>query len=101
MYEQNLFQDEALFHYGLFLLNQNRFPEAEKQFREIGKVLPKSYWHGYGMALFFAKKGDKTAALDWLEKFLDNFFPDENMILEEPLFSKIRKTKLMLKHFKK
>ena len=43
------------------------------------------------------------AALDWLEKSLDNFYPEPESILAEPLFSKIKKTKrfkaMMLKNF--
>ena len=46
-----------------------------------------------GMALLAAGSGQKTAALDWLEKAFTRFYIDEMAILEEPLFKKIRKTK--------
>ena len=102
-FDENLFRDEALFRYGKFLLKQNRSIEAELQFLEIGKILPKSYFYGYGMALLFAKQGKCAEALEWLEKSLDNFYPDSKSIMEEPLFKKIRKTErfkaMMLKNF--
>lgn len=101
--ERNIFYDEALFRYARFLLDQNRLAESEAMLHEIWKILPKSYFHGYGMALLEAKRGNKTAALDWLEKSLDNFYPSQLDILEEPLFAKIRRAKrfkaLMQKHF--
>ena len=60
-------------------------------------------WGEYGFALLAAKKGKGQEALDWLEKSLDNFYPDSESILEEPLFKKIRNTKrfktMMVKHF--
>lgn len=99
----HFFRDEAMFRFGRFLLGLNRPAEAEAQFREIAKILPKSYYHGYGMALLAANRKNSTEALDWLEKSLDNFWPDEKAILEEPLFKKLRKTErfrdLMAKHF--
>ncbi|MFN4256340.1 MAG: caspase family protein [Saprospiraceae bacterium] len=102
-HEKNIFYDEALFRYARFLLDQNRLAESEAMLHEIWKILPKSYFHGYGMALLEAKRGHKTAALDWLEKSLDNFYPSQLDILEEPLFAKIRRAKrfkaLMQKHF--
>ena len=101
--DENIFRDEAFFRYGCFLLAQNRPVEAEAQFREIGRILPKSYFYGYGMALLAAGRGKHSEALDWLEKSLDNFWPEAGSIRAEPLFKKIRKTKrfeaLLAKHF--
>ncbi len=101
--ESGFWRDEAFFRYGKYLLAQNRVAEAEAQFREIGRILPRSYFHGYGMALWAAKQGKHTEALDWLEKSLDNFWPEAGSIQAEPLFEKLRKTKrfreLMAKHF--
>ncbi len=101
--DENLFRDEAFFRYGKFLLAQKRFTEAEAKFREIGHILPKSYYYGYGMALLAASRGKQTEALDWLERSLDNFWPDAGLIQREPLFQKLRKTKrfkaLMAKYF--
>jgi hypothetical protein len=41
--------------------------------------------------------------LDWLERALDNLYPDSESILAEPIFVKIRKTTrfktLLAKHF--
>ncbi|MBK9337468.1 MAG: caspase family protein [Lewinellaceae bacterium] len=95
--------DEAFFRYGKYLLAQNRSAEAEVQFREISVTLPRSYFHGYGMALGAAKRGKHTEALDWLEKSLDNFWPEAESIQAEPLFKNLRKTKryreLLAKHF--
>ena len=55
------------------------------------------------MALLAAARGDKTAALDFLEKALDNWYPRLEPILEEPLFKNLRKTKrlkaMKAKHF--
>ena len=99
----NLPLSEALFRYGCFLLAQNRPAEADVQFREIGRLLPKSFYYGYGMALVAASRGKQPDALDWLEKALDNFWPDAESIRTEPLFKKLRKTNrfisLIKKHF--
>ena len=96
-------KDEAHYLYGNFLLHENRLAEAEIQFQKSLDIRRKGFWGEYGFALLAAKKGDKTAALDWLEKSLDNFYPEPESILAEPLFSKIRKTKrfkaMMLKNF--
>lgn len=99
----NIWLDEAWFRHGRYLLAQNRIAEAEARFQKIGEILPKSWNYSYGMALVSAKKKQNKAALDWLEKSLDHFYPEPNSILTEPLFSKIRKTKrfkvLVEKHF--
>jgi len=89
--------------YGLFLLRQNREPEALAQFQKILEEEPNS-WRGYFcMAVFHAKKGHQKDALDWLEKSLDRWLPTAELVTGEPLFSKIRKTKrfetMMLKNF--
>ncbi|MBK9337460.1 MAG: caspase family protein [Lewinellaceae bacterium] len=101
--ESGLWRDEAFFRYGKYLLAQNRPVEAEAQFHKLGYILPKSYYYSYGMALLAATRGQQQEALDWLEKSLDNFWPEAGSIQAEPLFKKIRKTKrfreLLAKHF--
>ncbi len=96
-------REEAFFLYGKFLLAQNRLDEAETNFQQSRAVRPKGNWGCYGMALLAAQRHQETEALDWLEKSLDNFYPDSESIMEEPLFKKIRKTKRfkaqMEKHF--
>lgn len=100
---KGFFRDESFFRYGKYLLAQKRYAEAEAQFREIGRILPKSYFYGYGMALLAARRDQPAEALDWLERALDNFWPDAEAVRTEPLFKKIRKTKrfkaMMAKHF--
>ncbi len=96
--------DEAHHLYGHFLLAQNREPEARAQFEKCRELRPKGWRQAYAQALLAAKHGQKTEALDWLERSLDRYCPRAQMILEEPLFEKIRGTKrfraLMLKHFR-
>ncbi len=95
--------EEGHFHYGRFLLGQNRLPEALAQFQAAHKAMPRSYWGEYGLAVYHARLGDTVSAFDHLEQALDWYFPNSETILEEPLFSKIRKTKrfkaLLAKHF--
>ncbi|MFN0014482.1 MAG: caspase family protein [Saprospiraceae bacterium] len=96
--------EESCALYGHFLLSQNRLPEAEQRFRQALEWRRQNSAKGwYGLACLYAKKGDTTAALDCLEKALDNWYPIPGPILEEPLFKKIRKTKrfaaLLAKHF--
>ncbi len=89
--------------YGDFLLRHNRDAEAFAHYTAAVESLPLGYFGHYGLARYAAKKGDKTAALDYLEKALDRWYPRPEPILEEPLFSKIKNTKrfkaLMAKHF--
>ncbi len=98
--------EEACALYGHFLLRQNRLPEAEQRFRQALEWRYQNSAKGwYGLACLYAKKGEKTRALDCLEKALDCWYPVPEPILAEPLFKKIRKTKrfgeLMAKHFPK
>ncbi len=84
------FKEEAMYRYGVFLLHQNRLDEAESQFRTC-----MDYSHGggyfgyYGMALCMAKQLQNDAALDFLEKALEHYYPISKPILEEPLFNHI------------
>ena len=84
------FKEEAMYRYGVFLLHQNRLDEAESQFRTC-----MDYSHGggyfgyYGMALCMAKQLKNDAALDFLEKALERYYPLSKPILEEPLFKNI------------
>jgi hypothetical protein len=102
-WDENRFKPEAHFLYGRFLLHQNRTAEAQVQFETALKISPKTWHYPLGMALLAAKNGQKTAALDWLEKALDSFYFDETAIEEELLFEKLRNTKrfktLLAKHF--
>ena len=101
--EDRLYKDEACYLYGNFLLRQKRLPEAAQQFQQSLDLRRKGFWGEYGFALLAAKQGKNQEALDWLEKALDNFFPDSEAVLEEPLFAKLRKTtrfkSLLAKHF--
>ena len=100
-WNDNPFKNEAHFLYGRFLVHQNRPAEAQIQFDNALKISPKTWHYPMGMALLAAKNRRKKEALDWLEKALNSYFFDITAIYEEPLFSKIRKTKrfksLMLK----
>ncbi|MBK9337464.1 MAG: caspase family protein [Lewinellaceae bacterium] len=96
--------EEACALYGHFLLRQNRLPEAEQRFRQALEWRYQNSAKGwYGMACLYAKKGEKTQALDCLEKALEHWYPAPEPIFAEPLFKKIRKTArfkaLMKKHF--
>ncbi|MDO8368036.1 MAG: caspase family protein [Saprospiraceae bacterium] len=105
VWDQNYNKIEVHFLYGRFLTHQNRPAEAQIQFDNALKISPKTWHYPMGMALLAAKKGRKSEALDWLEKSLSSYYFDEKAISEEPLFSKIRKTKrfkaLMLNYFPK
>ncbi len=100
---KDLMREEIGFRYGEFLLQQKRFTEALAQFQLLCATEPLGYFGYYGLALFFAQKGQKTAALDRLEQALDRWYPLSEPINQEPLFKKIRRTKrftaLMAKHF--
>lgn len=103
VYQSKPIKSAEYFFYGDFLLQQNRFMEAEEKFRII---LSKDYgciFGFYGMAKLCAKKKLRKETLDWLELALDWYFPISNPINEEPLFNFIRKTKrfkeMMNKHF--
>ena len=102
-WESYPFLDEAHLLYGQFLLTQNREAEAIRQFEKCREYRPNGWRQAYGFALLAAKNGRKAEALDWLEKSLDRYLPRKALVLEEPLFKKIRKTKrfeeLMAKHF--
>ena len=96
--------EEAHYQYGRFLLAQNRPAEAEAQFLKANDWRYQNGYKGwFGLACLAAAKGDKSGALDYLEKTLDRYYPVPGPILEEPLFKKIRKCKrfkaLMAKHF--
>ena len=94
---------ESRFLYGNFLLRQNRYGEARRQFRLAEEYQPRCFQAQYGYALLAAADKRQEEALDYLEKALDLWYPREEPILAEPLFKKIRKTKrfklLMKKHF--
>lgn len=100
---KDLLREETRFRYGLFLLEEERFAEAQSQFQILCDTESLGYFGFYGLALFFAKKGQKTAALDYLEQALDRWYPISEPVYQEPLFKKIRRTKrfrtLMAKHF--
>ncbi len=87
------FRPQAHALYADFLLRQKRFAEARMQYDACLKWEPHGWRAYYGYALLAAQDGNKTAALNWLEKSLDNFYPDAESIQAEPLFKKIRKTK--------
>lgn len=90
-------------HYGRYFMQQNRYEEAREQFRLAEEFQPKCYQAQYGYALLAAAQKRQDEALDYLEKALDNWFPEAGPIKKEPLFKEIRKTKrfreLMAKHF--
>ena len=100
---KDLLREETRFRYGRFLLEQKRFAEAQAQFQVLCYTEPLGYFGYYGLAVFFAEKGQKTAALDYLEQALDRWYPIPEPIYQEPLFKKIRQTKrfrtLMAKYF--
>ena len=92
------------FLYARFLIDQKRYSEARQQYDRCLYWEPHGWRAPYGNALLaLAEKGDKREALDWLEKALDNFYPEPESIMAEQIFKKIRKTKrfkaLMEKHF--
>jgi len=77
--------------------------EAADLFQQALDERRKGFWGEYGFALLAARKGKQKEALDWLQRALDNYWPDARDIRREPLFEKIRKTKrytaLMEQHF--
>jgi len=103
VWEDMAAKDEAHYLYGNFLLRQNRLTEANEQFQKSLDMRWKGFWGEYGFALLAARQGKTREALDWLERSLDNYFPEAKPILEEPLLKKLRKTTrfkaLIKKHF--
>ncbi len=94
-------KDEAHYRYGNLFLRLGRPVEAAEQFQKSLDLRRKGFWGEYGFALLAAQNGKAAEALDWLERSLDNYFPDERAIRAEPLFSKIRKTKRFRKMMEK
>ncbi|MGB5025770.1 MAG: hypothetical protein WBO44_10490 [Saprospiraceae bacterium] len=96
-------QDIGYFMYGEFLLKQNKDEEAYRNYMESIKLVPFNYDPHFGVAKYYAKKGNSKKALDWIEKALNCYYPIPEPILTEPLFDKIRRTKrfksCMKKHF--
>ncbi|MBK9015504.1 MAG: tetratricopeptide repeat protein [Saprospiraceae bacterium] len=59
---------------------------GSEKFTELTNRFPKDYRGWYGLALYHAQQGNRTAALDQLEKALDLYYPIPQPILEEPHF---------------
>lgn len=101
--EKNDVREQTVYRYGRFLLQQDRLKEAAGIFQQALDERRKGFWGEYGFALLAARKGKQQEALDWLQRALDNYWPDARDIRQEPLFAKIRKTKrfraLMAKYF--
>ncbi len=87
------YREEAHLLYGNFLLSQNRVAEAQSQFEKCREYRPKGWRLPYGYALLAAYEGKTAAALDGLEQALERYLPRKEIVLEEPLFKKIRQTK--------
>jgi hypothetical protein len=96
-------REEAHYLYGRLLLDQNRLPAAREHFEQAVAVRRMGYWGEYGMALLAARNNEPVLALEWVEKALNNLFTYPDMLLQEPLFSKIRPMKrfkeMMAKRF--
>ena len=96
-------RDEAYSMYADFLLEQNRDNEAFENYQKAIHLINHKYGPYYGLAKWYAKKGEAELSLDMLQKALECWYPIPGPILEEPLFKKIRKTKrfkeLIRKHF--
>ncbi|MCB0535213.1 MAG: tetratricopeptide repeat protein [Lewinellaceae bacterium] len=86
------FRDEAHLLYGRFLLSENRIAEAEAQFEKCREYRPNGWRQAYGQALLAAKNAKQQEALDWLEQAFERYLPRLEMVLEEPLLKKIRRT---------
>lgn len=78
--------------YGRFLLSENRIAEAEAQFEKCREYRPNGWRQAYGQALLAAKNAKQQEALDWLEQAFERYLPRLEMVLEEPLLKKIRRT---------
>ncbi|MGB5025468.1 MAG: tetratricopeptide repeat protein, partial [Saprospiraceae bacterium] len=97
-------QEESHFLYGMFLIDQKRFQEAERMFLKSNEFsFQNGYMGWYGLACLEAKLKNEKAALQYLEKSLDCYYPRLDPLLKEPLFKKLRKTKrfkdIISKHF--
>jgi len=92
------------FMYADFLLQHNRDELALSHYKQSIELIPFNYNAPFGISRYYAKKGNKKEALNWLEKTLNCYYPIPEPILEETIFKEIRKTKrfklLMKKHFK-
>lgn len=89
--------------YADFLLNQNQDEVALFYYHKSIDLVPLNCEGPYGIAKYYAKKGNSNEALKWLEMALQRYYPIPEPIYEEPLFYKIKKTnkfkQIMKKHY--
>ncbi len=88
------FIEEAHYLYALFLMNQNRMPEAKEQLIKSIDARRMGYWGEYGMAIYLAKINLNDEALNYLQKALENLFPFYDKIMEETAFKELRNSPL-------
>ncbi len=92
------YKEKALFHYGVFLLNEDRLKEAEILFTEAIEYTNQQGYHGYlGFALLAAKQKQETSMYKNLETALDKWLPKSLIKLHSSHFSSYNQTDRFLK----
>jgi tetratricopeptide (TPR) repeat protein len=84
-------QDEAgLFMLGRVLLAEGKLDEAATAFSRIGASSPRAASAPYGLAMVFARKGDRTSALAKLSEAVALKVPNPGEIALDPAFASLK-----------
>ncbi len=84
-------QDEAaLFMLGKVMLAEGKLDEAAAAFAKISASNPKAASAPYGMAMVFARRGDKDGALAKLREATDLKVPNPQEIADDPAFASMK-----------
>jgi thiol-disulfide isomerase/thioredoxin len=81
---------QQLFQEGIELLGQKRYDESADRFKRAIELRPDSFDCYYNVACALSLKGDKGAAIDWLEKAIAKGFDDAKHIDEDSDLDPIR-----------
>jgi tetratricopeptide (TPR) repeat protein len=84
-------QDEAaLFTLGRVLLAEGKLDAASDAFSRIAEVNPRTASGPYGLAMVFARRGDRHAALSKLAEAISLHVPNPSEIKDDPSFGSLR-----------
>jgi Tfp pilus assembly protein PilF len=93
----------VLFMLGSFYGDQNRFPEAREQFLQAEQLWPDDPDVAYRLACLEARSGQRSVALQWLERALQRGYRDYNALAADeelsPLWNEARFTMLLRQYF--
>ena len=82
--------EDVLFTLGRIYTVAKKYPEAEKTFQHICKVIPMAASCPYGVALVAAQKGDKKRAYAKLREALSRKLPNPDKLASDPLLAPLK-----------